>query len=786
MNSPYLFVVRHPRTVITICVVVTILSCLQLAIRRVKLDGSPETLIIKSDQSSIFYNETLKNFGDDRIILAVVESDDLFSTAKMAKLRTLTQELANVSGVQRAIGLTSVQYVRNVDDTIKVSNLVPRDATAADLTKIKSEIVTDPLFRGQLISADGKTTAINLFLHDDQDDATRRALATSVEEKLESYRGQFKDVYVTGEPIMRLHGTMNMRRDLFLFIPITILLIAVVFFISFRTIGGVLLPLMAISMAVIWTVGLMSLLNKPLTVVTLSLPAVILAIGSSYIVHVINQYYISTAKLGSGQGIEERRRAVFDALSFIKGPVLVSGTITMAGFLSLATGEIQGSRDMGYFAAFGMLASTLLALTFVPAVLILLHTPASRKGDSSYASYLDGILRTLGRIATERQKTVYLVTGALCLVSLYGFTKIEVNTDYRAFFKKSSPVYQATEKVHKNLAGCATFELVLDGGRSGAVMQPQVLDAMKKMQQFSIQNGADAAFSYSDIVTVVNRAVTSNPTADLPTDKMALDNLDKDYLSQDEDASHLITADRSKAVVLIRTDFYGSNQMRDFLEKVENYARTSLPQTFKVNTTGIFVLLNHASDSVASQQATSLTVAMLLILAMVTVLFKSVKLGIIAIIPNTIPILFTFGFMGWSGITLDINTSLVASIVLGLAVDNAVHFIIRFARNRVISSGNKEAVILSLTQSGKPIIFANLTLVFAFAIFILSQFNPIQISGMLSSVAIFACMIGNLLFLPVLLTSYAVKAKDGVPTQSSSAKSEHQKTGTREEEITIR
>src|SRR5882757_10718023 len=153
MITPYLFVVKHPRTVVTICVVLTILSCVQLAVRRVKLDGSPETLIIKSDQSAIFYNETLKNFGDDRIILAVVEDNDLFSAEKMAKLRILTQELSDIPGVKSAIGLTSVQYVRNVDDTIKVSNLVPRDVMPADLVKIKGEIVSDPLFRGQLISA---------------------------------------------------------------------------------------------------------------------------------------------------------------------------------------------------------------------------------------------------------------------------------------------------------------------------------------------------------------------------------------------------------------------------------------------------------------------------------------------------------------------------------------------------------------------------------------------------------------------------------------------------------
>ena len=144
---------------------------------------------------------------------------------------------------------------------------------------------------------------------------------------------------------------------------------------------------------------------------------------------------------------------------------------------------------------------------------------------------------------------------------------------------------------------------------------------------------------------------------------------------------------------------------------------------------------------------------MLLILAMVTILFRSFRLGLMAMVPNLIPILFTFGFMGWIHLTLDINTSLVGSIVLGLAVDNAVHFIVRFVRNRAQSSGCSEAVILSLMQSGKPIIFANLTLVFAFAIFIVSQFNPVRISGMLSAVAILACMIGNLVLLPVLLTS---------------------------------
>src|SRR5581483_5589122 len=451
---------------------------------------------------------------------------------------------------------------------------------------------------------------------------------------------------------------------------------------------------------------------------------------------------------------------------FIRGPVLVSGTITMAGFLSLATVDIQGSREMGYFAAFGMFAATILSLSFAPALLVMLKTPVATRGHGDYATYLDGILRAFAHATTERQRMVYLATALLCAISLAGFVRLQVNTDYRSFFKKSSPVYQGAEKLHERLAGGATFELVINGGSSQAVLQPQVLQSMLSLQKFAVDNGADATLSVADIIGALNRALAGSQTATLPQDKMTLDGIDKDYLSHDENANRLLTKDRSSAVVLIRTNYYSSDQMRDFLGKIETQARTLFPQNFKINSTGIFVLLNHASDAVATEQARSLTVAMLLILAMVTVLFRSFRLGLVAMAPNLIPILFTFGFMGWFGINLDINTSLVASIVLGLTVDNAVHFIVRFVRNRALSSGNKEAVIQSLMQSGKPIIFANLTLVFAFAIFILSQFNPVQLSGLLSSVAIFACMVGNLILLPALLTwnVWRVKAEHAAPS----------------------
>ena len=592
MNKLCGLIVQYPRTLIAISLAVTIVFFIQLVTHQVKLDGSPDTLIIKGDQSARFYNATLRDFGDDRVIVVVVESANLFTPDKIVSLRHLTSDLAALPGVAEALGITSVQYIRNEDDTIKVANLIPRDASAQDLAKIKDEATANSLFRGMLLSGDGRTTAINLILRDDLDDVARRDLAATVEDKIEANRAWTDDIYVTGEPVMQLHGTLSMRRDLLIFIPVTLVLIIIVFYISFKSWRGVLLPLLTVGMSVIWTLGLMSFLGKSLTVVTLSLPVVILAIGSSYVIHVINQYYISTGSLSSGHGAEERRQCVFDGLAFIKGPVLVSGTITMAGFLSLATNDIQGSREMGYFAAFGMFAATLLALTFVPALLVLLETPITKQGHSNYAPFLDGLLRSLGRIATTRQKSVYVFTFLLCIFSAVGFARLRINTDYRAFFPKSSPIYQAAEKLHKKLAGCATFEVVINGGRREAIMRSpryfaqcrifrNLLLPMARMRRFLLQN----------LVVALNGTVNGNPSAGLPEDKVTLDNLNKDYLSQDEDARRLITANGDKAVILVRTDFFASNQMREFLGKVENHARTVFPQNFTVNSTGIFVLL---------------------------------------------------------------------------------------------------------------------------------------------------------------------------------------------------
>jgi predicted RND superfamily exporter protein len=198
--------------------------------------------------------------------------------------------------------------------------------------------------------------------------------------------------------------------------------------------------------------------------------------------------------------------------------------------------------------------------------------------------------------------------------------------------------------------------------------------------------------------------------------------------------------------------------MAALIREIEKRGRELLPDC-RVYATGTVVLLNRTSDRIAGEQVQSVSIALVTIFLMLSILFRSLRVGLTALIPNLIPVLVFFGFMGWRGIPLNLTTSLVASVVLGLAVDNAVQFIVRFRRLQLQHEGLHEAIVQSMRLSGRPIIYANIALAAAFAVFAVSNFEPVASFGLLSAVTIIGCLIEDLVLLPARLTSPIFKAK---------------------------
>jgi uncharacterized protein len=765
MNPVGNFVVHHARFVIAATFAVTVAFAVAIAVRGIHFNGSPETLA-RHDETLAFFNETRRVFGDDRVIIAALTTEDAFAPAFLEKLDRLTKQLAAVPGVAETQSLTNIKTIRRDRDTVVVENLIParliyQGEGGSELQTFKAATVTDPLYVKQFVSADARTAAINVFLKPLGESDTRAA-AEAVERTVHDAAGT-DEVMLSGVPVIDARGIRSMLRDMLFLSPVAALLCFVVFFTSFRSFWGVALPMGALVIGLMWTLGLMALFEKPITLATLSLPTMLMAVGSSYIFHVLNQYRLSMATLAAGATSHDKKSTWFAGVEFIAPAVILSGLTTMAGFGALASSPVPTARDMGIFEAAGVGFMLLLTMAFIPAALTLLPAGAltdNRVERRDYAHWLNPWLRRMTALILHRRSTVILITLLLTALIGAGAARLRVNTDYLRIFPQESATVQDALKLHERLAGAAPVQLVV-GGPPGAVTRPDFLNGVAALEAFALtQPGVDAAISVADIVKRLNAVATSTSAQVIPQNEAALANLFDNFLAEDPALLRLVSRDRARAVVILRTDLFSSNALRELTDRLDGWSRANLPAGFSVRATGSAVLLNTASDAIADSQLRSLVIAIALIFVMMAALFRSAATGLLALAPNLLPIVCYFGFLGWAGITLDITTSLIASAVLGLAVDNAVHMIRRYRQcaaerhsenSNLAYEGEGWAMWLTLLRTGKPMLLANVMLMAAFLIFVLSSFVPVRVGGLLWAVTILACLAADLLFLPALM-----------------------------------
>lgn len=744
------WIVHHPRLVIAAVVVLTILAALGLR-HGVQLDVSPLSFIQKESSARTDYESARRDFGDDLYLVVAVVVDDVFSRESIARLRVLDERIKGINGVAEALSIVDVPYARSTAAGASIEKLIPRGQISDErLSEAKAVATSDRLYAGQLVSPDGKTAAFSLLL--DQRRSTNERHRITAEIYSVARSAGFAEVYFAGDPFSQWRSTEAVRNDLSLLLPITSICIAFVLWLAFRSWVAVLLPMLTIGLGLVWLFGIMGYAGTRFTILALMLPTLLLAIGCSYLIHVFNQIGLVSAAAKAETELQTTPlQIVEDALTFIALPVVVSALTIIAGFLSLAFNHIPAIRETAISAAAGAVCTMVLSLTFVPAVLTLL----GRRG-VEFSTGLDGRLASLiekvGRIATTREVWLYIATALVVVGSLIGMRKITIDIDYYNFFRPGSETSVGLIEISRRLSGAVNFDLIIEGDRTGALESPQALERLEQLQRWTETSnlGIDRTISIVDFVRHLNRAFqgTSSGSDALPRDARVI----KDLLSDRRQVSGFITDDGRRARVLLRTRLSGSREMAASIAEIERRGREVFPD-FRVYTTGTLALMNRTSDMIGREQIQSVTIALLTIFLMLALLFRSWRVGLTALVPNLVPVLFFFGFMGWRGIPLNITTSLVASVVLGLAVDNSVQFLVRFRQIQRASSSVRGAIVESLRLSGRPIIYANVALAATFAVFTISNFKPIGSFGLLSAVTILGCLVEDLVLLPARLTS---------------------------------
>jgi len=763
MNPFALWLVRRPVVVLVANLLVTlVLGYYALGIR---IESSLSSVLPAGDPQIEYYAKVRQTFGSDDVAVVGVRADDVFANATLAKIARVTDAIAKIKGVE---GVTSITNAPDpAEDVINQPRLLPHNPPSkAELATLKKKLKSIPLYGKNLVSDDFKGAAINVFLKNLTDvEYADLAIDRQIAEIIGKEQGP-ETFHFTGAAHLTQAALELMRGDLKIFTPIALVLVLFAFGVSFWSVRGVLLPALSVLIAIAWTLGVMVLAHKAITIGTFVLPPLLLVIGSSYAIHVMARYYEQL------DASAPRDVLVVRAFERVWIPLSISAFTTLVGFGALMVNRITAIWDLGLFAVVGIVFLTVTSLTFIPAALQILPVERRSKSSGKISPMLAEALTRLGKRDYVFRVPILAVAGVIAVIAVVGGYFIRVDSNFLYYFKPTAPVRADNEMINEKIVGSNPFYLVIESDAEGTLKRWEVLKLVKEFETFLLSlPGITSCLSFVDYLELFEAGLAPKGESDLALDENGNPLTAEQQKSFWEEPKNLpgllqfiennakqvtksvVTPDYRSGSILVRTTLSGSRDIEQLLARIRQYVDQQFPSKIHVTPTGNLVLLTGTASDIVSGQIQSLSLALIVIFIVMSMMFLSMKVGALAILPNILPILLFFGVMGWSGIFLNLGTSLIAAISLGIAVDSTIHYMARLNSELKGAVDQVSALVSTLRIVGAPIIYATVALFFGFLTFAFSSFVPIQQFGVLCGVTLAAALVTNLVLLPALLAT---------------------------------
>lgn len=745
---------------------------------QVEFDGSTQRILVQTPEQQAYQARMQDIFGGDHTVFIGLHppSGDLFQPSVLHKIDRLSHELEALPGVTKVTSLTQVGVIRGSPEGLEVRFLVaeiPDDDTA--LAEVRREALDNRLLRSNLISTDGRYTALVVDLDPSPAGLViRHATLNAVRTIAYHARGP-EEIVVAGAPMVGHAFRELMAQDLLRLVPCTVVLVGVTLWLLFRRVHAVVLPLVAVTASMVWTLGLMRLLHVPMSMVTTALPPVLIAVGVAYGVHVVAAYWGQLRSGSRERGLSRR------TLTRVAWPVALSAFTTISGFGSISLSEVRTLQEFGFFSMAGVLFCMIAAVTVVPIALRLFPVEDWEERRRKRRPWpLERWLRRVGDL-TDRERLGITAAAALIFgLSIAGILRIEADTDYLGYIAPREPIRQAVDFFNDHLAGANTFTVVFEGAGENRFQEPDALAFLSGLQAFiASQPGIDTTTSLADYVKVMNRALHDDaPQAERLPDTAAEIGQLLLLFSLGEETGLLnpyVNYDFSAARLTYRGHLTSSRSQVALVKRIDAYCRQHLPSGITARQTGSAYYLAQSSMGIVRSQLRSLGVSALIIGTIMLALFRSPAMTVLVMVPNILPIAMILAMMGWLGIPLSTGTAVIASISLGIAVDDTIHLVLRYY-HELLHGGHwrsgdgatgrgdrlaaqREAMRVALLETGRPIFYSSATLVVGFAVLTASSFTPILMLGLLTAATMVFCLFGDLLLLPAILTLVPVSRR---------------------------
>jgi len=729
-------VIRFRKPIIFLTIAITLI--LGFFIKDLRINPDVTSYLPKNDAIVKLYHYIGNNYGGNQMIMIALQTGDVFDPEAIRTISKLTNKFKELDGVTYVTSMTNVLDFKKTADGIEIGKLIDEydpPSTPEELKQLKDYAMSKDLYRGRLVSEDGRTALIVCRLRADVD---KIKISNQVDAVVRE-AGIKGDVYFGGYPILIRDMSRIILGDLKFLLPVVVLMIILTLGAGFRSLRGILIPIVSVLISIVWTIGIMCLLRIPISIISNIIPVILVAMGSAYAIHVVSRF---NEDQSAGQ---DRLERAGQSLRSVVVPIFLAAATTMAGFISFIFGAyLTMISEFGIFSALGVLFAFLISVTFVPAVLTSLGKKTIRS-NAPAPEKKNRFMEKFGWFVVKQRTIILIGASVLLAVCCLGIPRIKRQVEIIDYFKPGTPTRRAEQAMEMYFGGSTPLQILVRGD----IGDPATLQAMKNMEEYlKTMPNVSHPQSVADLIEEMNDLMGEGKT--IPDSRAKVSNLW--FLLEGEDImSQMVNGDQTEAVIQATLRKNSVHEVKGMIAKIDDYIKKNRTAELSFAQTGMHFVHLKLDRAIALNQAQSLILALVMIFIMVALMLRSFFGGLIGLIPITFALTVVFGIMGFTRIPFDIATMLLGGIAIGTGIDYAIHFSSRF-RNELRSGKDPgRAVVATMATTGGSIMINVMTVILGFLVLTLAQLIPIQRFGLLIAIATASAGLGSITILPAIM-----------------------------------
>jgi len=776
-------VLKNPKSIFLL-LIITLLSFGYFT-KDFRLDASSDTLLIEGDPDLEYLREVTERYGSkEYLVLTYTPNEEMISESSINNLLSLKYRIQSLDWVHNVITLLDIPLLNNSEAPLQERLESFKTLKDEDVDKKRGfkEILNSPVFRNFVISEDGKTSGIIVYIKknelegienknqkeiDNYKDTLKKKNHENIlqiREVIKSYNDAGK-IYLGGIPMITDDMMSFIKSDILVFgVGVLLFIIATLWFV-FRKLIWIIVPISSCFFSVLIMTGLLGLLGWKVTVISSNFIALMLILTMAMNIHMSTRYLQLRSDFPNSSNFE----IISMTTSKMFWPIIYTVLTTVCAFLSLVFSGIKPIIDFGWMMTFGLITSFIITFTLLPTLLGFVSNNSVKIRESNDSK----ITSFFGKISINNKKTIFTLTGLVIVLSVIGISRLEVENSFINYFNKNTEIYKGMKLIDEKLGGTTPLEVILkfpqkekdksDDDKFEDWDEDEDQNDEKYWFTKDKVNKIEAVHNYLDGLTPVGKVLSFSSIIEVATqlnNNKPLGSLEMgilyskipEIIKKDIIDPYISIKDNEARISLRIIDSQDGLRRNDLIKQINYDLKNKLKlneDEFKL--AGVLILFNNLLQSLFKSQILTLGLVMIGIFAMFMILFRNIKLSLIGVVPNFIAAFFILGIIGLLGIPLDMMTITIAAITIGIAVDNSIHYIYRFKEEFLKHKNYEKTLKICHSTVGVAILNTSITIVFGFSILVFSKFIPTIYFGVFTGIAMMLAMISVLTLLPSLI-----------------------------------